>query len=118
MKDKKRKISIVALLLMASFLPMKGNTKAKPLQEHKNNLSVSSYPSPQTIKGIVQDQKGVPLIGVSVIAKGTTQGTGTFQALRRFNWTWGNTFNYNKTFGGYVVTGLLGYYAKVNYRIQ
>ncbi|MCI1741110.1 MAG: TonB-dependent receptor [Prevotella sp.] len=77
MKDKKRQILIIVLLLMVSFLPTKGNIKAKPLLEHKSNLSVSSYPSQQTLKGIVQDQKGDPLIGVSVVVKGTSQGTVT-----------------------------------------
>jgi TonB-linked SusC/RagA family outer membrane protein len=77
MKDKKRQILIIVLLLMVSFLPTKGNIKTRPLLEHKNNLSVSSYPSQQNLKGIVQDQKGDPLIGVSVIVKGTSQGTVT-----------------------------------------
>lgn len=52
MKDKKGQILIIVLLLMVSFLPMKGNIKTKLLLEHKSNLSVSSYPSQQTLKGI------------------------------------------------------------------
>ena len=44
--------------------------------------------SGSTVKGVVKDQKGEPLIGVSIVVKGTTNGTasdfdGNFGALAK-----------------------------------
>ena len=44
-------------------------------QNNPNNSSVSETQEKMTISGIVLDSKKDPLIGVSVVIKGTTKGT-------------------------------------------
>jgi len=47
------------------------------LNRYKENYTVKSLKSIETIKGTVKDSKGEPLAGVSVSIKGTTKGTQT-----------------------------------------
>lgn len=60
--------------LLDATLPENGLTYSKM----KNNLIVISATNQQrTVTGTVSDEKGIPLVGVSIIIKGTLKGTTT-----------------------------------------
>lgn len=64
---------VLALLLMLSSVPYAAFSSNGSLSE----VSESTQDGTQTITGVVQDQNGAPLIGVSVSVTGTTTGTAT-----------------------------------------
>lgn len=67
----KYKILIFSLIL-AFFL---GMSPGKVYAVQADDLNTQQTTSPSTIKGIVKDVTGEPLIGVSIVIKGTTSGT-------------------------------------------
>ena len=64
---------VLGLLLMLSAVPYAAFSSNGSLSE----VSASTQDGTQTITGVVQDQNGAPLIGVSVSVSGTTTGTAT-----------------------------------------
>jgi TonB-linked SusC/RagA family outer membrane protein len=67
-----RKIGVLALLFAIMALPLSVNANVVNL--HEANLTVASQ---KLIKGIVTEEDGTSLPGVSVVVKGTTLGTVT-----------------------------------------
>lgn len=64
---------VLGLLVMLSVVPYAAFSSNGSLSE----VSESTQDGTQTITGVVQDQQGTPLIGVSVSVAGTTTGTAT-----------------------------------------
>ena len=64
---------VLGLLVMLSVVPYAAFSSNGSLSE----VSEATQDGTQTITGVVQDQNGAPLIGVSVAVTGTTTGTAT-----------------------------------------
>lgn len=67
-----RKIGILALLFLIMVLPLSVNANVANLPD--NNLAVSIQ---KLIKGVVSEENGTSLPGVSIVIKGTSVGTTT-----------------------------------------
>ena len=67
-----RKVGILALLFVIMVLPLSVNANVDKLQENKLTISTQKL-----VKGIVSDENGMTLPGVSIVVKGTTDGTTT-----------------------------------------
>lgn len=65
-----RKIGILALLFTIMVLPLSAN--ANVANRYENNLTVASQ---KIIKGVVTEENGTSLPGVTIVVKGTTLGT-------------------------------------------
>ena len=76
-KSALRKFFSAALILLSCYDVAAGSYKDYGLKE--KNILTAHFDGDiyQTIKGIVLDEKGLPLGGVSVIIKGTNKGTST-----------------------------------------
>lgn len=67
-----------SLLLCLSFIFQPAYAAGHSTQAEREKTEIHSIAQQGvTVKGIVKDQKGEPLIGVSIVAKGTTNGTAT-----------------------------------------
>lgn len=76
-KNRNIRISITFVLL-SSVLPALATGHLNLSESNRTSIPVSStQQSSRTVRGVVKDVHGEPLIGVTVIVKGTTRGTVT-----------------------------------------
>ena len=106
---------VLGLLLLLTSRPA-GSKNAMPMMPAVEMTSDTSHPglgvdtsarAEQWVKGIVRDEMGEPMPGVSVIRKGTTQSTAT-DADGRFE------FPYKLTAGDILTFSLIGF-ASIDY---
>lgn len=65
------------LVLSAGFIALMSGTQPVLAKHERSNTSFELQQTVQKVEGIVRDKAGEPLIGVSVVVKGTTTGTVT-----------------------------------------
>ena len=72
--ERKPKFNLMNLL-MARFYPKCGRGLVKMLVLMLLCVTLGAYAQTPVMKGVIRDQNGNPLVGVTVIEKGTTNGT-------------------------------------------
>ena len=68
-------VNKISRLLCLLLIPGTGAAYAGSVEKANENISLLVQAGKITVKGVVVDAKGEPLIGVSVLEKGTTNGT-------------------------------------------